>query len=407
MSNDVVCCWRGSDEIDSGLEHLDETKVQLLYTKFLVGSGTYKRTKFLYVQYIGPKCGIVKRGQAIGKISLFAEKHMQGVAGFSTTDKESLSFESLVKQFRNIFITDNGQFSLDQIRSEYRARLEEEQRMMHQEGKKVHRKVPRGTRPQVQVQMQVKPQPKPDELEVSMPRVTSDEATKRVIDALRADDGPVNWAIFAAEPAKARITSYGRGGIFEMVKNLPEDQWLFGLFRISFFMGEQRERRMIFFQWIGSKLRAVRSAGSHGIYPGMAKLLAPFAYEIYLVGAGDLNAQAIINKSKNAFNDSRKKNSAGGKDMSSFMFTEDNYKASLDDEQKAAGEFDPFQPIKRPRRNTMTSAVIEEGMEQSLPSMDNGITNSEAPLSFEIEETLDLVQCDEGGLVWAIFEVKS
>lgn len=416
MPPKVVCVARGVDEIDNALQRLDESKVQLLFTKFPVGTGTFKRSKFLYIQYIGPKCSIVKRGQGINEIQGFTVKHLHGVAGFSTTDKGELSFESIVHQMRNVFVTDNGTFSMEQIRDEYKTRLQEERKMMHQENAKTtKKKVPAPPPRAPRVTPAPKEPAKPDSPLASKTPAEMSAVTQRVMASLRQDDGPVNWAVFAPEPSAARVISYGRGGIFEMVKNLPEDQWLFGLFRISFFTGQNRQRRIILFQWIGNKLKASRNGNMTGIYPGMAKLLEPFSYEIYLVGQADLNPQKIITKSKSAFNDLKKLNATGTTSqplMQSIVFTEDNYRASLMDEQQETKDvpFDPFQPLAKPRPNPKgQSLVMGDGMEQSLVSMaTTAVTEVAAPVAetFDVEETVDLVQLDEGGLVWAIFEAR-
>jgi hypothetical protein len=404
----VVCVWRGTDEIDNAIEHLDESKVQLLYSKFPVGSGTFKRNKFIYVQYIGPKCGIVKRGQGINEITNFTAKNIRGVPGFSTTDKGSLSFDSLVRQMKDTFVTDNGTFSMEQIRQEYRDRLAEEQKMMHSEkavantAAAVAQRGRRNTAPNVKVpQRPVPPPPKEDR---PLSPIDNSERTKRVLESLRQDNGSINWAIFENDVQTLRVRAYGRQGIFEMVNNLPDDAWLFGLFRLSFSNGEDRQRRVIFFQWIGSNLKAVRGGSGAGVYPAMAKLLAPFSYEIYLVGRQDLKPQEIINKCKSAFLPCKQKN-GDGKDrlLDSGVFTEENYRNAMEYDQNHAEAFD-----ERPKASSKVPApFLPDGMEQSVVSLSTTMTDANSlPQSFDIRETIDLVQANQGGLVWAVFEVR-
>ncbi|KAG5496706.1 hypothetical protein JIQ42_03538 [Leishmania sp. Namibia] len=408
----VVCLWRGSDEIDNAIEHLDEAKVQLLYSKFPVGSGTFKRNKFIYVQYIGPKCGIVKRGQGINEITNFTTNNIRGVPGFSTTDKASLSFESLVRHMRDTFVTDSGDFSMEQIREEYRERLAAEQKMMHQGREQAAvvaataKRARRNTAPSVRVAPKPVPPPAPaPKEEPPLSSVQVLEQTNRVMASLRQDNGSVNWAVFESHPQTLTVRAYGRQGIFEMVKNLPDDAWLFGLFRISFSDGEVHQRRIIFFQWIGSNLKAVRGDGHAGVYPAMAKALFPFHYEIYLVGRQDLNPKAIIAKSKSAFRTPEDRRSGVARDfmMDSTVFTEENYRQSLVHEQAHAEALE-----ERPKKaHRLTMPIIPDGMEQSAAALGPTSTaNSPAAQSFSIPETIDLVQANEGGLMWAIFEVQ-
>ncbi|KPA83322.1 hypothetical protein ABB37_02982 [Leptomonas pyrrhocoris] len=404
----VVCVWRGTDEIDNALEHLDERKVQLLFSKFPVGSGTFKRNKFIYVQYIGPKCSIVKRGQGINEIATFTAKNICGVPGFSTTDKASLSFDSLVRQMKDTFVTDNGVFSMEQIRQEYRNRLAEEQKMMHSEkvqastAAAVAKRGRRNTGPNVRVMTPRAAPPSPPKVERPMTPMDNSERTRRVLDSLRQDSGSINWAVFEADPQTLRVRAYGRQGIFEMVGNLPDDAWLFGLFRLSFSTGQERQRRVIFFQWIGSNLKTVRGGSTAGVYPSLAKALAPFRYEVYLVGRQDLKPQEIINKCKSAFLPQKQKN-GGAKELmlDSSIFTEENYRSAMEDDQQEAAAIEEPQ-----RASTKTTApILPEGMEQSLASL-NTVADANTPAqSFDIEETIDLVQANQGGLVWAIFEV--
>ncbi|KAK7195417.1 hypothetical protein NESM_000468900 [Novymonas esmeraldas] len=409
----VVCAWRGSDEIDNALEHLDETKVQLLFSKFPVGSGTFKRNKFIYVQYIGPKCGIVKRGQGINEITCFTTNNIRGIPGFSTTDKAALSFESLVRHMRNTFVTDNGTFSMEQIRDEYRERLAAEQKLMHQEREQAAvtaataKRGRRNTTPSVRLLPRSIPPPTPTPPKEESPHSPVDvsEQTSRVMASLRQENGSVNWAVFESNPHTLTVRSYGRQGIYEMVRNLPDDAWLFGLFRIVFSNGEAPQRRMIFFQWIGSNLKTVRGAGHAGVYPAMAKALSPFNYEIYLVGRQDLNPQAIIAKSKSAFRVPANPRSGVAREllMDSTVFTEENYRQALVDEQAQAEAFE-----ERPKKaHRLTMPIIPDGMEQSVASLATTMTvGSPAAQSFSIPETIELVQANEGGLVWALFEVQ-
>ncbi|CAG9578491.1 conserved hypothetical protein [Leishmania major strain Friedlin] len=405
----VVCVWRGSDEIDHAIEHLDEAKVQLLYSKFPVGSGTFKRNKFIYVQYIGPKCSIVKRGQGINEITNFTTNNIRGVPGFSTTDKASLSFESLVRHMRDTFVMDSGNFSMEQIREEYRERLAAEQMMMHQERElaavvaATAKRGRRNTTPSVRLAPKPAPPPTPKAERPSSPVEVSVQ-TNRVMTSLRQDNGSVNWVVFESNSEVLTVRAYGQHGIFEMVKNLPDEEWLFGLFRISFSNGEVHQRRMIFFQWIGSSLKAMRGGSHTGVYPAMAKALSPFDYEIYLVGRQDLNPQAIIAKSKSAFRTPADRRIGVTQDfmIDSTVFTEENYRQSLVEEQATAEVFE-----ERPKKtHRLTMPIIPDGIEQSLASVaTTSAADSPTALSFSVEETIDLVQAKEGGLVWAIFEV--
>lgn len=93
------------------------------------------------------------------------------------------------------------------------------------------------------------------------------------------------------------------------MQNLLFDWRLFGLFQISFFTNNDRQRR-INFELIDNKISSLRSDNSACIYPYMADALSSFAYKIYVRGQNDLKPVAIINKTKHAFSIPAKKRSA-------------------------------------------------------------------------------------------------
>ena len=63
MPGKLICSARGSGGVEDGFQRLDDGVVQFMLVKFPVGSGTFKRNKFVYVHHIGPHCPAVKRGK--------------------------------------------------------------------------------------------------------------------------------------------------------------------------------------------------------------------------------------------------------------------------------------------------------------------------------------------------------
>lgn len=405
----IVCKYRDSTEIDRGIQCLDDTKVQLLFTKFPVGSGTFKRSKYLYIKFIGSNCGVVRRGQGINEINSFASKEMHGFAGLSTTDKNTLSFETLVEQMKDVFVTDYGTFSLDQIKADYKKRLLEEhatkvkveKAKRAQTEAKIERRRASIARLRRNSKIEMERRSARREASEQMKDLATysqdkmDSLTRMLLDSLREPEGPITWISFEAQPDNPRVTAYGRNGIFEMVKNLPDDKWLFGLFRMSFNMNNVKERRIVLFQFIGSKLK---TSTRSGVYPGMAKLLSPFDYEIYLIGQGDLDVQAIINKSKNAFSEVQTEK------KQTITFTAEQYKKALVEEQSITNRiaFEPFQPARSPAVQD-----LPYGGSSATSSPGNSFANLDGfDEYYDVEETLKLIKQPSGGLVWGVFEVE-
>ncbi|RNF13458.1 uncharacterized protein Tco025E_06176 [Trypanosoma conorhini] len=412
MSSKVVCVARGTDDVESAFNQLDETQVQLVYTKFPVGTGSFRRNKFIYIIFIGPKCGVVKRGKGIEEINLF-KNLLHAAAGVSTTEKSALSLAFVVQQMRKVFVTDAGNVSLEKIQEEYKRCIKEQQRSMHQDLPPARPKARPRTRPPPAPVSH--PSSDEDEDEYEMPSFTSaqisntpcevDSNTRKVLDALHKELGPLNWAIFEANPLRLTLAGAGNGGIFELVKHLPAPKWLFGLFRITLGATEERQSRLIFFQWIGNKLRVVREGPTTHIFPKMASILAPYQYEMYLVGSQDLNTQAIINKCRLAFSDIGVHKpplvtAEALRDMKTRLrqvnstFTEEEYRAILEEERsKMDLNFD----FVRPRKKRGSWPFVEKSSSHTKVGEDR---------VFDTKETLDLIDQSEGGLVWGIFEAR-
>ncbi|KEG15632.1 hypothetical protein DQ04_00021300 [Trypanosoma grayi] len=400
MPPKVVCVHRGADDVANAFGLLDESQVQLLYTKFPVGNGTFRRNKFIYVMFIGPGCSVVKRGKGIAEINQF-KNTLQGAAGITTTEKSSLSLSSLIQLMRKVFVTDTGNFSLEKIQEDYKHCIQEQQLKMQRDVVVPRKPAPQAVEEEEEEEMQSLASLQTAMLN-SIPCEIDDNARK-VLDALHTEFGPLNWATFDANPVHLTLVDAGNGGIFELVKHLPETKWLFGLFRITLGRGEQRLSRLIFFQWIGSKLKLVRHAPTTRIFPKMASILAPYEYEVYLVGTQDLKPQAIINKCRYAFGnhhlgekaaevtDGKLRDMKAGLRQTAFAFTEEEYSAALQEERS---KMDLSFDFIRPKRRRASHVVA------------NGQTNGNGGRIFETQETLQLIGQPEGGLMWGIFEVR-
>ncbi|CCW68117.1 unnamed protein product [Phytomonas sp. Hart1] len=396
----INCVHRGTNDINDAVANLDETSVQLFLVKFLLGGGTFKRTKYLYVIYTGPKCNMLKRGRCVEKISKFVSEHLKGVTGLTTTDRSSLSFESLVSQFREIFTVDDGEFSIDKICKEHLNRLEDEKTKMYQE-QEHERKSARLKAIQAQIARRSKKEKAAFEKGIDQDDNDPTNIANKVLNAIRNEKNIVNWAVFSPDPVTLQTVAYGCGGIFELIKNLPNDKWLFGLFNISF-NSQEEERCLIFFQWIGNKAKIVRDRGSSAIYPAMSKLLSPYSREIYIVGQVDLVPSVIINKCKNAF--SGKKNELENKrpQPTNLLLDEKSYtEALLADQDHHLYDYDG---VKTPEKTADFEPISMNSREMSMTTLSDSLDSSTE--LYNSEDTLRLIMSSEGGLIWAIFKVE-
>jgi hypothetical protein len=367
MTAKFECVARGTESVDKAFPLLDETRVQFMYIKFPVGSGTFKRSKFVYVHFVGPKCGIVKRGKwnaEVGNmLALF-----NAPSGLEVDDKNVLSFAYLVSQLKKVFVADDGSFSLQKIQEEYNRRIAEEA-AKHSGGSAGGAAGVASDEPLSPVRQR--------KLAVELGL-----NTESVLKALREDLGPFNWATFEPNPTKLTLAEGGSGGIFELADQLPDDKVVFGLLRLAFGTGRFRRTKRVFFQWSGDNVGAVAKGKANMLFAGMSQALAPHNAEIRLVGKGDLSPQAILDRIKSIFTvDNIELPSADGK-LKKATFSAEEYIQSLLEEQNKVRDF--YQ-------------------EPDVAATPAGPT---APSTFDVAETIAGIQKDEGGYSWGIFQVK-
>jgi hypothetical protein len=328
-----------------------------MYIKFPVGSGTFKRTKYVYVHFVGPKCGIVKRGKWNAELGNVL-RLFNAPSGVEVDTKDVLSFDYLVSQLKKVFVSDDGSFSVQQVKDEYNRRLAEEH----------HRHLDTEERPLSPIRQR--------KLAVEL-GLTAESVLK----AIREDIGPFNWATFEPNTKAAVLIEGGSNGIFELAEHLPEDKICFGLLRLSFGTGRFRRVKRVFFQWSGDNVGAVAKGKANMLFGDMAKLLAPHNAELRLVGRNDLQPDAIINKVRSIFVIDNIEVPVGDGKVRKAALTTEEYIHSLLEEQEKVREF-----------------YNEPADAGSSPS---------GPQTLNVEETIQLIQKPEGGLVWGIFQFKS
>lgn len=127
----LKCVARGASDLSEGFVHLNDDLVQFMLIKFPVGQGTFKRNKYVYVHYVGPNCGAVRRGKWNSQLGSVVSRIGPTSAGIQATSKAELSFEDLVTKMRSVFVSDaGGAFSIAKLKEEYTSRMKEEAKLM-------------------------------------------------------------------------------------------------------------------------------------------------------------------------------------------------------------------------------------------------------------------------------------
>ena len=363
MAEKFECVARGSDNVNKAFALLDESRVQFMLIKFPIGSGTFQRTKYVYVHFVGPKCGIVKRGKWNAELpnilTLF-----QAASGVEVNSKEQLTFEYLVTELKKVFVADDGTFSLQKIQEEYNRRIAE-QEAKAAAGSTAAAEDPNGSplrKRKLAVELGLK--------------------TESVLKAIREDCGPFNWATFEPNPTKLTLLEGGSGGLFELAEQLPDNKVCFGLLRLAFGTGRFRRTKFIFFQWSGDQVGAVAKGKANMQFAEMSSALAPHSTELRLVGRGDVEPQAILDRVKS-------------------IFTVDNIQLPTTDGKLAKPTFSAEEYIQ---------ALLEEQnrTKEFYQETDDGTATAPAKKEeFPVLETIQQVRNEKGGLGWGIFQPKN
>lgn len=357
MPLSLTCVARGTSVFDEAVPQLTDDAVQFVLSKFPVGSGTFQRTKVVYVHWIGPACSAVKRGKhnAEKDRALTALRVSAGVevAG----DRAELSFDKLVAKMRNVFVADDGTFDVSAIKKEYETRLAEQQAVMS----------PLKSDLADEPQSPIRPR-----------KLATDLGASRdaILAALREDMGPFNW-MTARPVGEAPLVEAGSNGLFELLDHLPDNAVLFGVVRVAFGSGRFRRTKRIFFQWNGGATGAVAKGKASNAKSVAMDALGPCNLDITLNGEDDRSVDGILKKLEHVFvvdNINLPSATPAAKAVSA-----EEYIKALEEEQRAA------------------SAFYDEP-EDMPPSPKRG------PVTFDVGETVDLVHQSEGGMSWAIFQ---
>lgn len=348
---------------------LDDSLVQFVLLKFPVGSGTFKRNKFIYVHTVGPQCGIVKRGKCNAELGNVLRLFLATHAGLEwTVGKDDLTFEAVVTKLQKVFVSDDGSFSVAKIQEEYNRRLAEEAAKMVIDV------------PLAELGQGASPPGSP----IRRRKLATELGLQleAVLKAVREDVSPFNWCTFQlAPPKELRLVEAGSNGLFEVVEHLDDDKLLFGIVRMAFGVGRFRRSKHIFFMWAGDAVGAVQKARAGAQQQDIVKLVGPCNAEIRLMGKADLSPEAIIAKVKSAFVVDNINLPAGEVKKA---FSTDEYILALQEEQKA------------------TSAFYQEPEDMPVAA---AAAAPPKPTDFDVAETVRLIRADEGGLTWGIFQV--
>jgi len=114
---------RGLRVLDAGVggfpelvESLADDLVQFGVLRFDLGSGSFMREKFVFVQYAGPNAGAVKRGRHVGQAAMVKEAMGGAHASMVFHDRDEMTTDNVLHRLLSIMTADDGDFDLDQLK---------------------------------------------------------------------------------------------------------------------------------------------------------------------------------------------------------------------------------------------------------------------------------------------------
>lgn len=246
--------------------HLLDNRVQFGMLRFDVGSGTFMREKYVFIQYAGPRTSPVKRGRHVGQSSFVKEAMGGAHATMVVSDQADLTVDAVLSRLLSVITADDGNFSLDDLKAHIEAQIAKAAAACAIES---HRRVLTAA-------------------EMKNHNYGWDVCLKYVT----APDGPFNWILMEPNPKKPTLFNAGAGSVVEMVEWLDTKKVLYGLVRMGFGTGQFARQKWIWVQWSGDDVSAMqRSKGvvSSDFRPPI--LYLPFlAQAIYGAKGGSLVA---------------------------------------------------------------------------------------------------------------------
>jgi hypothetical protein len=155
--------------------------------------------------------------------------------------------------------------------------------------------------------------------------------------------GEYNWVLVSSErnpstkhdPHGLKLDNAGGGSVLEMADWLQKDRVQYGLLRLSFGAGRYRRSKLVFIQWVGDEIGAVKRGRAMASEAAIKKALAPFAIALKFGagGLGELTAETLVEAVKKMV----VTDSGGSEDAN--LLTVADFLAALEEEQQAHAEF--------------------------------------------------------------------
>jgi len=245
-----------------------------------IGSGTFARTKNIFIQFAGKNTPSMAKGLAT-KQANNAQKLLGSTnATVHFDEKAEVTLAGIFEQVGNLFVSDdlgnnsrfNSSWSLEEIQIMYQKQIEEKRQEYEQ-----------------LVLSQPLPMPIPEKVD----RITE------ILNLIHEDMGWVNWVLFKPTTKKLKLLnedSFGGGTIYKMREFLDPEQVIFGLLRMSFGVIPYRRNHFVMLMWVGKKVQRIKRGKMAARRPNMYELLKPHNIQIELERPDQVTVENIITR---------------------------------------------------------------------------------------------------------------
>lgn len=264
--------------------YLDDSTVMWVLMKTMVGSGSLRRSRTVFLHLDGVNCPLTGKRSKMrineytnDARTLLGALHLPSIR---FVEKAEVTVENVLQQVRKIVVGDTAEYTLDWVINDYSERLQaKRERLTRQNSENVV------TLPSYRI-----------------PGHDCSSTFEMGRDALRAIiTGPHNWLFWSSAPAPRRMQVMGGGlsTISDMSDflSMHADKVLFGLIRMEFGVGRLKREKFVFVHAVGQNTQVATRAKSFEDAARMKQLVEEYvdvAVEMQVKDASELNDAEVI-----------------------------------------------------------------------------------------------------------------
>ena len=281
--------------------------------RFDVGSGSFVRTKRIFVHFSGDDCPMKKRNAANTSKGKVKGLLGQCAAEMVLNHTDECTIEQVGARFSTLFASDHGDFDVGALKADYEAMISS---MFGASVKDKLKKLSKSRKTAAEL------------IEDEGRKIPGKKALQAVRDPL----GPFNWIILEPHATKIKMINAGSLSVDEMDKWLKPDYCAAVLLRMGFGSGPFRRTKWIACWWSPDGLSPMKRGKAMGLKKRMMSLLEPYSITIEATDKHELTLETIIGKVKAAVAvDHHHKTGVDGDDEAD-VFSLESFLRALDEE---------------------------------------------------------------------------